>query len=86
MTTSAMLLASVGRLEPVKGTVSWAVLLRAGQSLWSHALSAVPDAAKSSWETQRHGLGSRDRERPAGHLNRVWPGHNHNANSRSSRG
>ena len=62
-----------GRLEPVTGRRGGQCYYERDSPLLSHASSAVPDEAQSRREPQPHGLGSRDRERPAGHLNRVWP-------------
>ncbi|MFC5042853.1 hypothetical protein [Ornithinimicrobium kibberense] len=71
--TSAMLLASNRRLEPDKERRGGQCYYEQGSPLLSHASSAAPDEAQSRREPQPHGLGSRDRERPAGHLDRVWP-------------
>jgi hypothetical protein len=48
MITSAMLLASKGRLEPIWERRGGQPYYEQGSPLWSHASSAAPDEAQSS--------------------------------------
>jgi hypothetical protein len=56
-----------------KWTARWAVLLRAGQSLLEPRLVTAPDGQQTESEPHPHPGGQPKRERPAGHLDRVWP-------------
>src|SRR5680860_107007 len=63
-------------LPPVlvpKWTARWALLLRAGQSLLEPRLVTVPVGHRTESEPHPHAGGQPKRERPAGHLDRVWP-------------